>query len=171
MPGTGNIKSVQLTEISKRFPGVDALKSFSLTLNAGEVIALMGENGAGKSTLIKILSGAFAPTSGHISINGTDTVFETPRDSEKAGIRTIFQELNLCPHLSVAENILLGDEPMVSGPFHSFFINKKALKSKAKQVLETLGVTLPLDTPTERLTIAEQQTARSDHSVRQPSTR
>jgi ribose transport system ATP-binding protein len=157
MPGTGNIKSVQLTEISKRFPGVDALKSFSLTLNAGEVIALMGENGAGKSTLIKILSGAFAPTSGHISINGTDTVFETPRDSEKAGIRTIFQELNLCPHLSVAENILLGDEPMVSGPFHSFFINKKALKSKAKQVLETLGVTLPLDTPTERLTIAEQQ--------------
>src|SRR6266704_2072507 len=119
-----SIKHIQLVEITKRFPGVDALKSLSLTLNAGEVVGLVGENGAGKSTLIKILSGAFAPTSGHFSINGKRVVFDTPRDSEKAGIRTIFQELNLCPHLSVAENIMLGDEPGVSGPFHSSFIDQ-----------------------------------------------
>ena len=159
MLGTENssIKQVQLAEISKRFPGVHALKSLSLTLNAGEVVGLAGENGAGKSTLIKILSGAFGPSSGHFSINGNQVAFDTPRDAEKAGIRTIFQELNLCPHLSVAENILLGDEPRVSGPFHSFFIDQRALKSKAKRVVDQLGVTLPFCTPVERLTIAEQQ--------------
>jgi ribose transport system ATP-binding protein len=152
-----SIEQVQLVEITKRFPGVDALKSFSLTLNAGEVVGLVGENGAGKTTLIKILSGAFAPSSGYFSINGRQVAFDTPRDSEKAGIRTIFQELNLCPHLSVAENILLGNEPRVAGVFQPFFIDQRALKSKAKEVLNHLGVTLPLDSPVDRLTIAEQQ--------------
>lgn len=153
------IEQVQLVEITKRFPGVDALKSLSLTLNAGEVVGLVGENGAGKTTLIKILSGAFGPSSGYFLINGQQVAFNTPRDSEKEGIRTIFQELNLCPHLSVAENILLGNEPRVSGAFHSFFIDQRALKSKAKQVVDQLAVTLPLDSPTDRLTIAEQQLA------------
>jgi ABC-type sugar transport system ATPase subunit len=83
-----SIKQVQLVEISKRFPGVQALKSLSLTLNAGEVVGLAGENGAGKSTLIKILSGAFAPSSGYISINGKQVAFDTPRDAERTGIRT-----------------------------------------------------------------------------------
>jgi ribose transport system ATP-binding protein len=154
---TTSVKQIQLFEVTKRFPGVDALKSFSLTFNAGEVVGLVGENGAGKSTLIKILSGAFAPSSGYFSIDGRRVAFETPRDSEKAGIRTIFQELNLCPHLSVAENILLGKEPRVSGVFRPFFIDQKALKSKAKEVLDHLAVTLPLDSPVDRRTIAEQQ--------------
>jgi ABC-type sugar transport system ATPase subunit len=151
------IQQVQLVAITKRFPGVEALRSLSLTLNTGEVVGLVGENGAGKTTLIRILSGALAPSSGYFSIDGRRVAFDTPRDAENAGIRTIFQELNLCPHLTVAENILLGNEPRVSGVLHSFFIDERALKLKAGEVLDQLGMTLRLDIPIARLTIAEQQ--------------
>jgi ribose transport system ATP-binding protein len=151
------IKEVRLVDLSKRFLGIDALKPLSLTLDAPQVVGLVGENGAGKSTLIKILSGAIPPSSGHITINGHETALKTPRAAARAGIRTIYQELTLCPHLSVAENILLGNEPRHSEAIKSFFIDRKKLKLQAREILDRLVVTLPLDRPVELLTIAEQQ--------------
>ncbi|GAC1586528.1 MAG: sugar ABC transporter ATP-binding protein [Polyangiales bacterium] len=97
--------------IGKRFPGVVALKNVSLTLSAGEVLALMGENGAGKSTLMKILGGAYAPDEGEILIKGRPVAFASVRDAKRTGIALIHQELMLAPNLDIAANIFLGNEP------------------------------------------------------------
>ena len=90
------------------FPGVRALDGVDFTLRAGEVHALMGENGAGKSTLIKILSGLHAPTAGTIALHGRTLALRSPRDAEAAGVSTVYQEIDLIPTLSVADNIALG---------------------------------------------------------------
>ena len=97
--------------IRKAFPGVVALDGVDLTLHRGEVHMLLGENGAGKSTLMKILSGAYRKDEGRIAVDGTDVEIHGPRDALALGIRVIYQELNLIPHLSVAENIFLGAAP------------------------------------------------------------
>ena len=102
---------LEMTGIRKAFPGVVALDGVDLTLHAGEVHMLLGENGAGKSTLMKILSGAYRKDSGEIRINGQAVEIQSPRDALARGIRVIYQELNLVPQLSVAENIFLGDAP------------------------------------------------------------
>src|SRR5438105_10491917 len=97
--------------IRKAFPGVVALDGVDLRLEPGEVHMLLGENGAGKSTLMKILSGAYRKDSGEIRIGGELAEIASPRDALARGIRVIYQELNLVPHLSVAENIFLDDLP------------------------------------------------------------
>ena len=97
--------------IRKSFPGVVALDGVSFDVRAGEVHVLLGENGAGKSTLMKILSGALAKDAGEILLGGEPVHISGPRDAHQRGIRIIYQELNLVPHLSVAENIALGREP------------------------------------------------------------
>ena len=103
---------LEMRGIRKAFPGVVALDGVDLTLNAGEVHMLLGENGAGKSTLMKILSGAYRKDSGEIRVHGRDpSRSAVPRDALQLGIRVIYQELNLVPHLSVAENIFLGAAP------------------------------------------------------------
>ena len=153
----GKIETLELINLSKSFPGVDALKGFSATFRAGEVIGLVGENGAGKSTLIKVLSGVFRPSSGHFSINGQATEFSAPYEAEQAGIRTIYQELILCQHLTVAENILLGTEPRMGGLLKPFFIDQAALRDRAAELLREINVELPLDAPIAELTIAQQQ--------------
>ena len=93
--------------IGKTFPGVRALHNVDFTLRAGEIHALMGENGAGKSTLIKVLTGVYAKDAGTISIEGKEVVIRSPQDAQKAGISTVYQEITLCPNLTVAENIEL----------------------------------------------------------------
>ena len=102
---------LEMTGIHKAFPGVVALDGVDLTLHAGEVHMLLGENGAGKSTLVKILSGAYRKDSGEIRMHGQAVEIQSPRDALARGIRVIYQELNLVPQLSVAENIFLGDAP------------------------------------------------------------
>lgn len=98
--------------ITKTFPGVKALDDVDFQLETGEVHVLLGENGAGKSTLIKILAGAFSPDSGKMEINGEPVIFSSPKEAQDAGIAVIYQELNLVPYMTVAENIVLGHEPL-----------------------------------------------------------
>src|SRR4051795_10981885 len=95
--------------ITKRFPGIVALKDVSLELRSGEVLALMGENGAGKSTLMKILGGAYPPDEGEIVVEGRTVSMHSPRDAKRLCIALIHQELMLAPNLTIAANIFLGN--------------------------------------------------------------
>ena len=103
--------ALQMSGISKRFPGVTALDSVDLEVARGEVVALVGENGAGKSTLMKILAGIHQPDSGTIQINGDPAVIRSPRDAARLGIGIIHQELEVIDTLDIAGNIFLGREP------------------------------------------------------------
>ena len=94
--------------ISKAFPGVQALDDVSLTLRKGEILCLVGENGAGKSTLMKVLTGVDKPDSGRILLEGKEIQAKSPQHAQSLGISTVYQEINLCPNLTVAENIMLG---------------------------------------------------------------
>ena len=101
---------LEMRQIDKRFPGVHALDHVDFKVRQGEIHALMGENGAGKSTLIKVLTGLYTKDGGRILFDGREVSFNSPLDSQKAGISTIYQEINLIPYMSVAENIFLGRE-------------------------------------------------------------
>src|SRR5215212_1520260 len=102
---------LEMTGICKEFPGVRALSDVDFRLLAGEVHALMGENGAGKSTLIKVLTGVYDIDAGGIRLDGAPVRFGGPLQAQQAGISTVYQEVNLCANLSVAENIFIGREP------------------------------------------------------------
>lgn len=144
---------LQMEAISKSFPGVRALHEVSLTIDGGEVLALMGENGAGKSTLIKVLSGAHRPDSGAIRIEGEEIHFSGPTASQNAGVAVIYQELNLIPGLTVRENLFLGrDKANAFG-----FIRRNDEAEHAKRIFDRIGVQLPLDAKCSRLTVAQQQ--------------
>ncbi|HTV74628.1 MAG TPA: sugar ABC transporter ATP-binding protein [Candidatus Acidoferrales bacterium] len=138
--------------IAKSFPGVRALAGVSFDVRAGEVHALVGENGAGKSTLMKILAGAQRADEGVIEIDGKPVEIDGPRAAEAAGIGMIYQEFNLVPDLGVVENIVLGHEPERRG-----VLDRAAAARDATAVLTELGITLPLDRPARRLSVAEQQ--------------
>ena len=144
---------LRLTDISKSFGPTAVLREVSLDVAAGEVHALIGENGAGKSTLMKILSGAYRPDAGSIELEGQPFVPENPLHASRCGIAMIYQELNLAPHLSVAENILLGAEPARFG-----WLNNKHQRELARAALAELHhESIPLDAPVNTRTIAEQQ--------------
>src|SRR5690348_3744420 len=102
---------LRMTGITKSFPGVTALEDVDFSLRKGEIHALMGENGAGKSTLIKILTGVEHPDQGTIALAGKPIQVRSPQHAQALGISTVYQEINLCTNISVAENILLGHEP------------------------------------------------------------
>ncbi len=138
--------------IGKSFPGVRALSDVSLTLNAGEVLALVGENGAGKSTLMKILAGAQRADTGSILIDGREARIESPRDAELHGVGMIYQEFNLVPQLSALDNIVLGNEPVRGG-----LIDERTARERAKAVVDELGMELPLDATPARLSVGAQQ--------------
>src|SRR5512141_2346931 len=104
-----------MSNISKTFPGVNALENVDFTLKRGEIHALVGENGAGKSTLIKVLTGVEHPDMGSIELDGKIVQVRSPQHSQEIGISTVYQEVNLCTNITVAENIMLGHEP------HLFF--------------------------------------------------
>ena len=99
-----------MRQICKSFPGVKALQNVDFTLRKGEIHALMGENGAGKSTLIKVLTGVYSRDAGTVNIEGVegDVAIRSPQDAQAVGISTVYQEITLCPNLTVAENIFIG---------------------------------------------------------------
>ncbi len=146
--------TVEVLHISKRFPGVVALDDVSLQFYPGEVHAVVGENGAGKSTLMKIMSGAYTPDSGSLFLSGEKVSFSHPQDAQLKGVSIIYQEFNLLPERSVAQNIFLGREPSNLGTLNTRKMNKQAVS-----VLKELGVEKMIS-PTAQvssLSVAEQQ--------------
>ena len=143
---------LEIHGLSKSFPGVAALVDVSLSVFGGEVLALLGENGAGKSTLLKILAGAQSQDSGTISFDGQLLGRDSPYDRQQLGIVTVYQEFNLMPNLSVAENILVGREPT-----RFRFVNWAAMYRQAKEVAARLELTVDPRTPVATLSVAEQQ--------------
>jgi ribose transport system ATP-binding protein len=139
--------------VKKRFGATIALAGVDLAVNAGEVMALVGENGAGKSTLMKVLSGAHQPDEGQMWVDGQPYAPRNPLDARRTGVAMIYQELSLAQHLSVMENILLGMEP-VFGPF----MNWAEVRRRATTAMQQLGrPDIPLEIPVSRLSIASQQ--------------
>ena len=144
---------LSLHAIRKTFPGLTALDDVDFDLRRGEVHILLGENGAGKSTLVKILSGAYQPTSGIIRLEGGEIRIYNPRQAQESGIATIYQEFNLIPHLTAGENIFLGREPMLKRGV----IDNKRLHASAQEILDGLGVAIDAFSPVHRLSVAGQQ--------------
>lgn len=143
-----------MRNISKTFPGVRALDHVDFTLRSGEIHALMGENGAGKSTLIKVLTGVYEFESGEITIAGLkgSIINHSPQEAQGHGISTVYQEVNLCPNLSVAENLFIGREPKRAG-----MIDWKTMNKKAGELLEGLDIRIDVTRALENYSIALQQ--------------
>ena len=131
---------LQVRGVSKSFPGVRALDAVDFTVRAGEIHALMGENGAGKSTLIKVLTGVYPRDAGETRLGGSAIHPRSPREAEACGISTVYQEVNLIPHLSVAENICLGRQPTRLGA-----IRWGSIRQRARAALARLGLDRDLD--------------------------
>jgi len=138
---------LRATRIDKRFPGVVALDSVSLSLAAGEVLAVVGENGAGKSTLMKILAGVYQPDSGQVELDGAAVRFAGPREAMQAGVVLIHQELNLAENLTVTDNLFLGHEPTTGGALR--ILNRRAMADRAAGLLARVG--LPPDRVNRRV--------------------
>ena len=143
---------LKLTEVTKRYPGVSALSNVSFDLRSGEVHVLFGENGAGKSTLISILSGAQRPTSGTMAFRGEEVEFSSVADAREFGISAVFQEFSLVPTMTVADNMLLGSEPLRAG-----CLNRRGLRSAAEDLLDDLGFPIRASQVVGRLSRAQQQ--------------
>jgi ABC-type sugar transport system ATPase subunit len=143
---------LKMTDISKSFIGVKALDRVNFEINQGEIIGLLGENGAGKSTLMKILSGIYIPDSGEIWLDGKEITLREPKDAQSVGISTIHQELNLLPHLTVAENLFIQYLPK-----KGVILDKKKLFKEAQQLLDELGFHINPRTLVEDLTVGTQQ--------------
>ncbi len=146
---------IQLNGISKRFPGVQALDEVRLSVNRGEIHAVVGENGAGKSTLMNILAGELHPDDGEIIFSGEPCKIPDPYTSQKMGISVVYQELALCPNLNIAENISLN----AAAAAHSLgLVNRNGFDRTARRVLARLGMEgADLRQPVGRLAVAEQQ--------------
>lgn len=153
---TGHEILLEMQAITKDFPGIRALNEVSFTLEQGQVHGLLGSNGAGKSTLIKVLGGFFSDYSGRILLEGAEADIRTPRQAADAGIAVIHQEFSLHPHLTVAENILLGREPLKKRAGMSF-IDWDQLYIQAEDFLRGIGFELPIREKVEKLGVARQQ--------------
>jgi ribose transport system ATP-binding protein len=143
---------VELKSISKEFPGVKALDDVSFRLKQGEVHALLGENGAGKSTLMKILCGIYERDKGDFLVDGNRIETMTPKLAQELGIAIIHQELNMCSHLTVAENMFLAREDIKYG-----FINQKVMNDRARKILEKLKLDIDPEIVVGRLPVSKQQ--------------
>jgi len=152
MNGRSDEPILEVRGVTRRFPGVIALKGVSLTLHKGEVLALIGENGAGKSTLMKILAGVQRPSEGEIVIDGKPVEINSVQDAMDHGIALIHQELNLSDNLDVGANIFLGREPRRFG-----MIDKKRIARESKQFLDAVGLDVPPSMLVRELSIGRQQ--------------
>ncbi|MEM9585544.1 MAG: sugar ABC transporter ATP-binding protein [Pseudomonadota bacterium] len=144
---------LNMSGIDKAFAGVSALSGASLEIAPGEVHALIGQNGAGKSTLIKILTGVYRRDGGVIRFNGAETVLNSPREAQEAGIATIYQELNLVPLRSVTENVIMGYEPKWFG----VLINWKEAHKRTREILARFGIDIDVRAPLGSYSTAIQQ--------------
>jgi simple sugar transport system ATP-binding protein len=151
---------LEMTGIVKEFPGVRALSGVDFRLFPGEIHALMGENGAGKSTLIKVLTGVYSLDGGTITLDGKSVLFGSPLQAQHAGISTVYQEVNLCPNLSVAENIFIGREPTRLGR-----IQWKRMRKEAAELVDRLGLDIDVTAPLSSYPLAVQQLVAIVRSV------
>lgn len=143
---------VLMKNICKSFPGVKALDNVDFELRSGEVLALLGENGAGKSTLMKVLSGVYTRDEGSLEIFGREYGDLTPRQAQQAGVAIIHQELNMCRHLTVTENMFLGREKQ-----GKLALDNSAMKAEAKRILDDLKIDLSPDQIVGELPVSKQQ--------------
>ncbi|MCC6674763.1 MAG: sugar ABC transporter ATP-binding protein, partial [Thermomicrobiales bacterium] len=143
---------LQMTGISKQFPGVKALQHVDLQVRAGECLALVGENGAGKSTLMKILSGVYSPDEGTIAIDGQIVEPRNPHHAQELGVSIIYQEFNLFPNMAVEDNIFIGREPNRSG-----MVDRGRMRALAQDYLRQVGVDLDPRIEVRNLSVAQQQ--------------
>ena len=155
---------LQAKNVSKFYPGVKALKDVDFNIDAGEVVAVVGENGAGKSTLMKILAGAITPNEGELLLDEKPIVFDGPLDAQRHGICTIYQELMIVPELSVVENVFLGHLKKNRG-----ILDWAAMRKEAQTILTRLGLTASLDAKAGDLSVAEQQLIEIAKSVSRQS--
>ncbi len=144
---------LKINEISKRFPGVQALQDVTFEVQERSIHAVIGENGAGKSTLMQIIAGVHQPDAGTIEFYGESVKFTNPSEAQAKGIAIVYQELNLSPNLSIAENIFLGLEPRRS----RVFLDRQKLKAATLAILRRLGLHHDPDTIVQTLTVAQQQ--------------
>lgn len=158
--------ALQMLGITKHYPGVKALDGVDITVMPFQVHALVGENGAGKSTLMKILAGAELMDSGQILLDGREVHLDTPQKAMAAGISIIYQEFNLVPYLSAAENIFLGREPRGRLPG---FVDFHTLYANAEEIVKSLGVRLDVRTPVQELSVAQQQMVEIAKAISQNS--
>jgi ribose transport system ATP-binding protein len=144
--------ALELSRITKRYPGTLALDGVDMDVRAGEVHALLGENGAGKSTLVKLIAGSFSDYTGQVKLSGRDVRLDSPAAAKALGIELIHQELSLAPPLSLAENILAGRLPSRWG-----LVDRRAMRSEARRCLDRAGLNIDPDTPVEALSQHEAQ--------------
>jgi simple sugar transport system ATP-binding protein len=149
-----DLEIISAKGISKSFPGVQALEEVDFSLRQGEIHAIVGENGAGKSTLIRVLTGVERPDKGVILLDGKKAVIRSPLHAQALGISTVYQEVNLCPQLTIAENILIGREPMKWGS-----VDWKAMNAQATRILRGLDVKLDVTRTLGSCSVAIQQMA------------
>ncbi|MCR5758384.1 MAG: sugar ABC transporter ATP-binding protein [Selenomonas sp.] len=143
---------LEMRHITKEFPGVRALSNVDFTLHAGEIHSLMGENGAGKSTLVKVLTGVYPRDGGTVFLNGKAINPKTPKAAQDCGISTVYQEVNLCSNLTVAENIFIGREPRKFG-----MIDWKTINQRAAELLAKLDVHIDVTKTLDNYSVALQQ--------------
>lgn len=144
---------IRMSHVTKKFPGVVALKNVNLEMKRGSIHGLMGENGAGKSTLIKIISGTYSEYEGEMEYEGRKVKFRSEKEALQAGISVVPQELHPIPEMTIAENIFLGREPVKC----SWILDKKERKRQAGELLDALGLDYDPDTKMEKLSIAQKQ--------------
>lgn len=144
--------ALEVKHVSKVFPGTKALDDVNLEIRKQEIHSILGENGAGKSTLCKILTGVYHPTEGEVSVFGKKVEFKTTAESIAAGIGMIYQERNLIGHLTGAQNIALGHEPMKNG-----LLDEKKIRETADKISAMVGIDVPLDVPVNTLGAGAQQ--------------
>jgi len=143
---------IVMESIHKSFPGVQALDDVAFTLKRGEIHALVGENGAGKSTLIRVMTGVERQDKGTITLEGKEVFIKSPQHAQELGISTVYQEVNLCSKLTVAENIMIGREPLKFG-----IVDWKAMNTRARQILDGLGVDIDVTQTLDSYSTAIQQ--------------
>lgn len=148
---------IVVTDLHKSFGNVHAIRGASLTVNRGEVTAIVGDNGAGKSTLVKCLTGLYAPDSGSISIDGEPVRFSSPRDARDAGIETVYQDLALSDQLTVWQNMYM-DRELVRGIPGIQLLRRKEMRERSAELISGLAVNVPSVTrPVKRLSGGQRQ--------------
>ena len=158
---------LEVRGVSKAYGHVQALLDVSMHVDAGEIVALVGDNGAGKSTLVKMIAGAHGPDQGAILVSGEDLEFHSPLGARERGIETVYQDLALAPDLSVWANLFLGREQYVHGPGRIFgWMNKRAMRERAQAELARLQIPIPdVDVAVDDLSGGQRQAVAVARSI------